>query len=386
MKQIARNLQKLYEKDAFGVLLHPKAILNYRLYQKECREKPTVMRSTPPFIEVEMTNRCNLACTQCLRSLGLKPYQLGEMSLDNYGRILDQFPNLMGIALNGFGEPMMYPHFFDVVAYTRKARPWAKIEIYSNGMLIDETNAYRLMGCGLTTLNISIDAARPETYARVRRGGNLCVLHDNIRTLVKARRETRARFPQIGLNFVMVNDNEGELVEFVEQAHDLGVDFINCISWASYDWGFTNHRTPESYFHELGAARRRIDELGLQCKSIPKDDTHWTDPDKPFDCNFFWGPGFRVTFDGSITLGCCSPFKEQFTYGNLLERPFREIWNNEDYQRNRELSKRGIAPHPICDSCQHYCRSFFAGKEGAPTNFVSLNAINVELAKRQSRH
>ena len=249
------------------------------------------MRSIPPFIEIELTNRCNLACIQCLRSLGLKPYQLGDITFENYKKVLAQFPHLMNLSLNGFGEPFMHAQFYEIVAYTRKERPICKIGIYTNGMLIDQDSAYKLMNCGLTELNISIDAALPDTYRRVRRGGKLDILHDNIRRLMKAKRETGARFPMIGLNYVLLNENEGELVKFVEQAHEFGVDFINCITYAGYDWGFQNRRTPENYKRELDAARKRMDELGVRCKSFPSEDLSWTDPKTPFALSVLLGRG-----------------------------------------------------------------------------------------------
>lgn len=353
------NVSKLRKNGAMNLLLHPKVIQNYNLYRKELKERPTVMKSQPYGIEIEMTNRCNLACVQCLRSLGLKPYELGEMDPDHYKRILAQFPYAMNIALNGFGEPMMYQSFFDVVAYTRKQRPWAKITIYSNGGLLDEATSYRMMDCGLTEINISIDAAKPETYSRVRRGGNLEVLHGNIRRFLLIRNERRARFPLIGLNYVMVNENEGELVAFCEQAAEFGVDHINCISWAGYDWGFRNRRTRDSYLRELEAAKQRIDELGIECRSFPEISTRWTEPNKRFNCGFFWGEEFRVTYDGHITLGCCTPFKEQYSYGNLLEHDFLDIWNNEVFQRNREMATKNLPPNRLCDSCHRFGTTFF---------------------------
>jgi MoaA/NifB/PqqE/SkfB family radical SAM enzyme len=359
LDSVVSKYKKLKENDAFGLLLHPKVLANYRLYQQELAERPILMKSMPPGIEIEMTNRCNLACIQCFRSLGLKPYQLGDMDFENYKAILAQFPFVMNLSLNGFGEPMMYKHFFEIVDYTHRERPWCKIGIYTNGMLIDEERAYRLMDCGLTELNISIDAATPPTYRRVRRGGKLEVLHDNIRRLVRVKQETQARFPMIGLNFVLLNANEGELVPFVEQAAEFEVDFINCITYASYDWGFKNQRTPASYQHELDAARQRMDELNLRCKSFPSDDLSWSDANKPFDCAFFWGENFRVTYGGDITLGCCTPFKETFSYGNVLETPFADIWNNALFQQNREMARKHIAPHKTCASCDAFCKRFF---------------------------
>jgi MoaA/NifB/PqqE/SkfB family radical SAM enzyme len=361
---IGKYYNKLKENDAFGILLHPQVALNYATWQDEMVKRPIVMTSTPPGVEIELTNRCNLACIQCMRSLGLKPYKLGEMDFDNYKKILAQFPHATNLSLNGFGEPTMHKQFYEIVAYTRRERPWCKIGIYTNGMLIDEEKTYRMMDCGLTELNISIDAAYPDTYRRVRRGGKLEILHDNIRRLVRVKQETRSRFPMIGLNYVMLNDNEGELVPFVEQAAEFGVDFINCITYAGYDWGFKNKRTRESYRKELASARRRIDELGVRVKTFPSDDLSWSDPKKDFSCPFYWGEEFRVTYGGEITLGCCTPFKETFSYGNLLETPFTEIWNNEKFRTNRERANRNIAPTPTCAQCDKFSKSFFANEDG----------------------
>lgn len=369
------SYKKLKEANAFGVLLHPKVIANHKLWQKEQAERPVVMKSQPPFVEIEMTNRCNLACIQCLRSLGLKPYKLGDMDFEDYKKILAQFPYLLNISLNGFGEPMMYKHFFEVVEYTRRERPWAKIGIYTNGMLIDDEKAHRLMDCGLTELNVSIDAATPETYRRVRRGGKLDVLHANIKRLVRVRQETRARFPLLGLNFVMLNDNEGELVPFVEQAAEFGVDFVNCVTYATYDWGFKNKRSRDSYKRELDQARKRMDELNVRCKSFPTGDTTWSDPASPFHCQFFWGEEFRVTFDGHVTLGCCTPFKETFSYGNVLETPFSEIWNNELFQTNRKMALGHIPPTKTCGSCDAFCKGFFPSHEGGEAGLIPMSSL-----------
>ena len=375
------KFKKLKENDAFSLLKQPKVLANYRLYQKELAEKPVEMRSHPTGIEIEMTNRCNLACIQCLRSLGLKPYKLGDIDFENYKKILAQFPYAMNISLNGFGEPMMYKNFFEVVAHTRRERPWCKIGIYTNGMLIDDEKAHKVMDCGLTELNISIDAATPETYRRVRRGGKLPILHDNIKRLVRVKRETGARFPMLGLNYVMLNENEGELVPFVEQAAEFGVDFVNCITYAGYDWGFKNKRAEASYKRELELARKRMDELGVRCKSFPSDDLGWSDPKRPFACDFFWGENFRVTYDGNITLGCCTPFKETYSYGNLLEQPFSEIWNNEYFRKNREMAKRGVAPTQTCASCDSFSKAFFQTAGGDSAGFVPLGSLAATIQR-----
>jgi MoaA/NifB/PqqE/SkfB family radical SAM enzyme len=351
--------RKLRENDAFGVLLHPAVVANHLLYRHELRQRPLTMRSDPPGIEIELTNRCNLACVQCLRSVGLRPYVLGDITLQRFERILAQFPRTLHLSLNGFGEPLLHGQFFEIVALARRRLPWAKIGIYSNGMLLGEAARERMLDGGLTELNVSIDAARPETYAKVRRGGHLEIVHDNLRRLLSRRRERGVRLPVVGVNFVMVNENEGELAQFIEQAADLGVDFVNTVTYAAYDWGFRNARTPGSYRRDIDAAKRRADALGVRCRSWPPQDISWADPSAPFRCAFFWGEQFRITYEGTITLGCCTPFREMFAYGNVLETPFREIWNGERFRRNRELALRGTPPTPTCASCHRFCTAFF---------------------------
>ena len=101
--------------------------------------------------------------------------------------------------------------------------------------------------------------------------------------------------------------------------------------------------------------------LGVRCKSFPSDDLSWSDPKQPFGCKFFWGESLRITYAGDVTLGCCVPFKETFSYGNTLERPFSEIWNNERFQENRRLARRHAPPTPACASCDAFCKRFFDG-------------------------
>jgi MoaA/NifB/PqqE/SkfB family radical SAM enzyme len=359
LTRLVDTYRKLAENQAFSVLLHPRVLANRRLFLRELEERPMVMRSQPTSIEIELTNRCNLACIQCLRSQGLRPYRLGDITREHFERILSQFPNTLNLGLNGFGEPLLHRDFFPLVAHARARLPWAKIVIYSNGNRLDEATCERLPESGLTEINVSIDAAYPATYAKVRRGGDLTMVHDNLRRLVRVRKRARARVPLIGVNYVLLNENEGELVPFIEQAAEIGVDFVNCVSYATYDWGFRNRRTRDSYRRELDAARARLSELHVRCRTFPSDDLSWTDPTGRFDCGFFWGQSVRVTYDGTMTLGCCTPFKETYSYGSLLTTPFEDIWNGEAIRHNRLVTLRHEVPNASCASCDRTCKTFF---------------------------
>src|SRR6187402_2205660 len=79
--------EKLRENQAYDLLLHPEVLLHRVRYEREAQARPLVMTHTPFSIEIELTSRCNLACVQCLRSQGLKPYDIGDIRFEDYRRI-----------------------------------------------------------------------------------------------------------------------------------------------------------------------------------------------------------------------------------------------------------------------------------------------------------
>jgi len=374
-KSLIRALRWMHENDNWRLLRYPAVMANTVGWQRETARQPEVMAFDPPGVEIELTNRCNLACTQCLRSLGLRPYKLGSLDMPGFTNLLDQFPHVLHLSLNGFGEPLMSPILWDAIRHVGKVRPWCKVLIYTNGMLLGDDMIREALRSGLTELNVSLDAGTGEIYRKVRRGGDWDRVIGNIRRFLQLRRESGSRFPRMGLNYVMLNDNEGDLPSFIELAADLGVDYVNCVTYATYDWGFRNRRTLSSYRAELVAAGAALQRTNMTCRSFPEWDPQWLDPQRKFSCGFYWGEEFRVSWTGDITLGCCTPFAEQYSYGNLFETPFRDIWNNERFRRNRLASREGNPPNPVCGSCDRFARSFFDTESASPVDLVTVEDL-----------
>jgi len=53
-----------------------------------------------------------------------------------------------------------------------------------------------------------------------------------------------------------------------------------------------------------------------------------------------------VNFNGDV-IPCCSEFSRKDAIGNLLEEPFRKIWNNEKYKNLRRQNKGTLN----CQAC-----------------------------------
>src|SRR6266516_1954311 len=112
----------------------------------------------PSFVQIEPVGQCNLRCQMCpiqFRTDG-PPYGPPDfMPFDEFTRLVDQFEGLEELQLQGLGEPMMHPRFFDMVAYA--SGKGIKVTTNSNLTLLNERRAERCVKSGLDSLHVSID-------------------------------------------------------------------------------------------------------------------------------------------------------------------------------------------------------------------------------------
>lgn len=92
-------------------------------------------------IEIDLTYRCNLACNNCNRSLGIGQAKSAEsISLEQIRRFVaesvEQGFRWKRIKLLG-GEPTLHPQFLEILAvlrdYRDRASPATRIQVWSNG-------------------------------------------------------------------------------------------------------------------------------------------------------------------------------------------------------------------------------------------------------------
>src|SRR6185369_6868239 len=112
----------------------------------------------PKFLQVEPVGQCNLRCQMCpiqFRRDGPPHGPPAFMEFETFTKLVDQLPNLRELQLQGLGEPMMHPRFFDMVAHAT-ARD-VHVSTNSNLTLLNPTRAERCVTSGLDELHVSID-------------------------------------------------------------------------------------------------------------------------------------------------------------------------------------------------------------------------------------
>lgn len=183
--------------------------------------------------QVEPSFLCNLDCPQCIpileRKRGAPPYSLDprvfRKTVDDLAR---HGVEVGAVQYGGFGEPLMTPHFPELVRYA-KENLGAPSACDSNGNFdFDE----RLLDCGLDWLVLAFDGVSQESYATYRRRGRLERLLSFARDAVEARERAGGSPLRLAWKTVLFewNSSDEDLREACRLAGELGMDQVRFVN------------------------------------------------------------------------------------------------------------------------------------------------------------
>jgi MoaA/NifB/PqqE/SkfB family radical SAM enzyme len=192
-------------------------------------------------LELNHDPTCNLACPSCRSQIIAAP----RSDRDRFQRAADDvllplMREMNGMAyISGGGEALSSPHFRSLLRHLDpETYPGVKVFLITNGLLLTPRRWESLPRLGemLCIVAVSVDAARPATYERLRRPGRWDVLRRNLDYIGQLRRE--GRIPAFQLNFVVQADNVGEMLEFADLADEVGADrlwYQRLVNYGTYD-------------------------------------------------------------------------------------------------------------------------------------------------------
>lgn len=194
------------------------------------------LRAYPGKLFVETTTRCNLGCAMCVKHSQGCGMSEGEMSRTIFTALEPAFHHIEALVLNGVGEPLMHPGLEDFIRTARAAMPqegW--IGFQSNGLLLSAQRALSLVEAGLERVCISVDAASPEKFRSIREGGELSGTGRAFNAMVLAKERLGRPEVRVGMEFVLMRSNLGELPATLRWAAARGASFAIVTHVLPYD-------------------------------------------------------------------------------------------------------------------------------------------------------
>ena len=248
----------------------------------------------PSVVEISDSGTCNRSCIFCPRSdpewiskFDKKEFIKTELH-EKICKELSEY-NYKGIVVySGFNEPMLNKKCYENIARTRKYLPEAKIELITNGDVLNLKNIKRLFESGLSTLLISVYDG-PEDLEKFKK---MCV---------EAKLESH--------QFVIRN-------RYLPPEKDFGITISN------------RGGLMENAAHSIKSLKKSISE----------------------PC-YYPSYNFFIDYNGDVLM-CSHDWGKKNILGNLNETTIMNIWLSDNARKSRSNlanSDRGFSPCNVCD-------------------------------------
>jgi radical SAM protein with 4Fe4S-binding SPASM domain len=290
----------------------------------------------PKVVLIDTVSYCNLSCSMCVHPDMTR--KKGVMSWPLFTKIINEIslerPSAR-VWMVFFGEPFLLknrrPSIFDLITYA-KSKGLTDVVVNSNANLMDAVAAEKLIESGLDAIYIGIDAFTPETYAKVRVGGNYEQTVTNVQHLLELKMQKGASTPAVFVQFVEMDLNREEKDDFIQFWSELGaiVKIRPKVSWAGM-----------------------IEAPNL----VLENDQRWP-------CH--WGMQSMAISDTGKVVTCAVDLDARFVAGDITVSTLKEVWNGK-LKELRQLHMEGrYAELPENCSC---CRDW----QSARADYISVN-------------
>jgi MoaA/NifB/PqqE/SkfB family radical SAM enzyme len=334
-----------------------------RYFEAVAAERGPIADADPVCLYLETTNRCNLLCETCPRTFeDLEPP--ADMSWPLFTRIVDQLPRVDRVVLHGVGEPMLVKTLPRMVRHLKERGTYVLFN--TNGTLLTRNKGRELVEAGLDELRVSLDAAEPRAFRRVRGKDMFDRIVRNVTAFTELLRGENLVRPVVSLWLTGLKETVDQLPEFVRLAARMGVGEVYLQRLVYFPEGQSLARAQSSLFESLDPGEtRRLDEAAALARSLGvgfnasgatepgtslkrgTEDQPWSLCRRPWTLMYF-------TAHGRAIPCCIAPFSQRgydgFTLGDATQESLRQIWNGPRYRAFRAalLSDR---PAAACASC-----------------------------------
>jgi len=294
--------------------------------------KKPIVWGFPPAIFIETTNICNLKCPLCPSGNGTLKRPKGFMEYSTFTRIIDEIKDkTFMVILWNQGEPFLNKDFLKMVKYASDAGLFTLVSTNGNVM----PPAEDIVKSGLDSMIVSFDGTSQETYNKYRVNGDLALLQRNVKSLVEAKRKFKSKTPLIRQQFLVLKHNEHEIEDMKKLAKELNVDNLEFKTAQIYSKEDVYTFLPENPKYR----RYKIsgdDNFELKFGIKNRCSRLWTKP--------------VINWNGEVAI-CCFDKDIKFKVGNILEKPFGEIWKNDKFQKMRKTILTNRKSIDICRNC-----------------------------------
>lgn len=290
----------------------------------------------PSQICVDIAEVCNLACRHCPHpAFKLSPHYAARYLAPTLNhKLVTEVAQAQGVCqyirYTSNGEPLIHPQAYDMLQ-DAVDHAGVFVTLTTNGTIMNEKRTRRLLASGLHMVDISLDAHLPETYARIRKGGDLDTTRANVLRLLEWR-DKGQHSTRVVVSFIEQPDNSAEIEAFRNFWQSAGADAV--------------------VIRQLHTAAGAVGQPVASMR---------TSINKRRPCLYPWE---RLTLNARGQLAFCPvDWFHQSEIPDFAQHSIREVWQGSQMQALREAHlQNAFAQHPFCGNCPDWALTRWPGE------------------------
>lgn len=314
-------------------------------------------------VQIEVTSACPGRCIYCPHTTLTDMWRSRSLSAEAFAALWPLLRRSRRAHLQGWGEPLLHPRFFDFAAFARRAG--CQISTTTCGLRMDEATARRLVDGGLDVVAFSLVGTDPASND-ARAGVPFERTVEAVRTLQRVRKARGGVHLEIHIAYLLLADRMAAVARLPElmdelDAHAAVVSTLDYIAAPGQEaLAFAPPLTSEAKA-KRDAARDLLAKAAARARAAGRG-FHYALPG-PVPLPVCRENAARTVYvDADGTLSPCvylnvpaavppgHPGDRRQTFGSVLERDAWDLWNDPAYADYRARLCAVEPPLP-CRAC-----------------------------------
>jgi FkbM family methyltransferase len=269
----------------------------------------------PTQLAIETVRACNAKCIMCPSTTMKRPKGLMQTEVhETILRKISQWGAPISLITHvGIGEPLLDKMLEERIRREKEVFPEAQIIVYTNGGLLDEERARKLIASGVNTVSFSINGFRKETYETVMQLPR-DITYRNVERFCQLKQEINSK---VNISVSLIKTEVCSQQEIEEHRHYWQDRHVTVLTPPWISWG-------------------NLLKHSIRKKSLP--------------CFFIWKT-MVIDNDGTVKR-CCEDYDSCYPIGNIMMQEPSEIFNSPSMQRQRDNQLNGdFSCFPMCKNC-----------------------------------
>lgn len=303
----------------------------------------------PIYMEISPIGNCNHRCVFC--AYDYIEYPNRRLETKRLLNFIDEVSEcgLKSLLFAGEGEPLLHPDIDKFIIRAREQH--IDTGLFTNGQMLKRELAEKILP-GLSFIRFSFNGGTSEVYSKIHHVSHK--VFDNVMQNIRYAVETRKRFNltvDIGAQYVVLPENLDTLIDAANILRDAGIDYFVVKPFMQ--------RPFQSYVMKQDFEKDMVEEIFEKLSGISNDffsviiRKEFSSDNANRNYSRCYGTSFITVLNSAGDLSTCLPYwdKKEFTYGNIYENSFSEIWGGEKRKKIQEYLEKDMPVHkcpPLC--------------------------------------